>query len=211
AHQSGIDVQDAAFGRGDVNAFLKRLKEFGKARFIPAKGGNIARKDGDAVDGIAAHHGMRDAIEIKGRHAVLQAHLYDAGPMTALHEAWQRPVQKLFFLLGAGLDELCKRSANNLLERRFDKIGETPVDISDLAVRSDGRQNVIERIDEVAITLRRAGHDFEQLVHLLFAGRLRVALFEAAHQPAELGDFCSLLPHIDAEKGRHYDQTYGQG
>src|SRR5262249_57611800 len=44
-HERGIGIEDAAVGRGDINAFLKGFEKLGEARFVPAEGGNVAREN----------------------------------------------------------------------------------------------------------------------------------------------------------------------
>src|SRR6266446_4530934 len=86
AHESGIRIQDGAFRRDDVDAFLERFKELGEASFVLAESGHVAREDGNAVNLVRAHHGVSDAIEVEHRRLALQANLDDALPMAAFHK-----------------------------------------------------------------------------------------------------------------------------
>jgi len=45
AHQRRVGVHNESVGRGDVNAFQERFKEFGETSFVFAKRGYIARQD----------------------------------------------------------------------------------------------------------------------------------------------------------------------
>src|SRR2546429_2962823 len=45
ADQCGVGVEDAALGRGDVDAFPESFEELGEAGFIPPQSGNVAREN----------------------------------------------------------------------------------------------------------------------------------------------------------------------
>src|SRR5437879_5411144 len=147
---------------------------------------------------------MGDAIEVEDRRLALQANLDDALPVAALHETRHgafheftpvaRPVARPV------LDELSQRPADNLLERRVNEVRKTAIDGANLAVEGKSEQNVIEGVNQVAIALLRARDDFEELVELLVAWRLGIALFESVHQAAQLGNLRGLFPHEDGEK-----------
>ena len=87
ANERGIGVENAIVGRDDVDAFLQRFEELGEARFVFAGGGDVSRKNGDAVNLIAAHHGVGDAVVVESRFVALDLDVDDAGPMAALDEA----------------------------------------------------------------------------------------------------------------------------
>jgi len=53
ANKRGIYIDDAVLpGVDNVDAFLQCFKEFGEARFIAAKSGDVARQNSDAVHNI---------------------------------------------------------------------------------------------------------------------------------------------------------------
>src|SRR5260370_17338475 len=66
-------------------------------------------------------------------------------------------------------------------------------------------------MDQVAITLLGPGDNVEELIKLLVAWRLGIALFETVHEAAELGDLTSLVPHVGGEENHQDDQPDGQG
>ena len=67
AHQGRIDVHNGSVWRGDIDAFLERFKKFSEARFVLAKRGNVAGKNGNAANLVAAHHGVGYAIKKERR------------------------------------------------------------------------------------------------------------------------------------------------
>src|SRR5947199_394797 len=166
ADQCGVGVEDAALGRGDVDAFPESFEELGEAGFIPPQSGNVARENGDAADGIAAQHGVSDTIEIKRRRLILQAYLNDTGPMTAFLETGHGAPGEIFFLFRAGLNKFGERTADNLLERRLDEIAEHAVDGANPPVDANRHQDVIEGVDQIAVALLRTGDDVKQLDQL---------------------------------------------
>src|SRR5207302_338443 len=172
ADQCGVGVEDAALGRGDVDAFPESFEELGEAGFIPPQSGNVARENGDAADGIAAQHGVSDTIEIKRRRLILQAYLNDTGPMTAFLETGHGAPGEIFFLFRAGLNKFGERTADNLLERRLDEIAEHAVDGANPPVDANRHQDVIEGVDQIAVALLRTGDDVKELVQLFVAGAL---------------------------------------
>src|SRR2546429_484804 len=155
ADQCGVGVEDAALGRGDVDAFPESFEELGEAGFIPPQSGNVARENGDAAEGIAAQHGVSDTIEIKRRRLILQAYLNDTGPMTAFLETGHGAPGEIFFLFRAGLNKFGERTADNLLERRLDEIAEHAVDGANPPVDANRHQDVIEGVDQIAVALLR--------------------------------------------------------
>src|SRR5260370_14566249 len=66
-------------------------------------------------------------------------------------------------------------------------------------------------MDQVAITLLGPGDNVEELIKLLVAWRLGIALFETMHEAAELGDLTSLVPHVGGEENHQNDQPDRQG
>src|SRR5260370_10400619 len=66
-------------------------------------------------------------------------------------------------------------------------------------------------MDQVAITLLGPGDNVEELIKLLVAWRLGIALFETMHEAAELGDLTSLVPHGGGEENHQDDQPDWQG
>src|SRR6266446_10792070 len=112
--QRRVDVDKTIVGRGDVDAFLQRFKELGKARFVLAQSGNVPRQDGDALDVIAAKHSVRYAVEIIDGIAALEANLDDAGPDATLEETRHGALCKLASVAGSLFDEFSQRTADNL-------------------------------------------------------------------------------------------------
>ncbi len=153
---------------------------------------------------------MSDAVEIKERPLPLQPDFDDTGPLAAFQEARHGATQQLRALPGALLQEISDGPADKLLERRADKIGKTAVDGANLAVEREGQQDVVERVDQVAIALLRPGDDFEQLFELFVAGSGLVVLLKATHQAAHFGEFLVLLPRVYAEENDEDNEEDGQ-
>ena len=86
-NERGIHVENAIVGGDNVDAFLESFEEFGEAGFVFARGGDIASKNRDAVNFVAAHHGVGDAVVVEGRRVTLDPDVNDAGPVAALDEA----------------------------------------------------------------------------------------------------------------------------
>src|SRR6267142_2890257 len=173
--------------------------------------GPFRRDDVDAVNLVRAHHGMGDAIEVEHRRLALQANLDDALPVATLHKTRHGALHELHSIAIRVLDELGQGLADNLLEGRVNEIRKTAVDRANLAVKAKSEQNVIEGVNQVAIALLGAGDDFEELVELLVARRFGIALLEAVHEAAELGNLRGFFPEVDAEKGNEGNQSDRQG
>ena len=206
AHQRRIDVHNGSVRRGDVDAFLERFEEFRETCFVFAECSNIAPKNGNALDFPAAHHGMRDTIEVKHRRLTLQAYLDNTFPLAALHEAWHGAFHEFGRIAAALLHEFGQRPADNLLEGRANEIRKTAVDGADLAVEIEGQQNIVERVNQIAIALLRPCNDFEELIELLVARRRLIALFQAVHEAAQFGNLRGLPPHVNPEQGNDNDE-----
>src|ERR1700675_2601831 len=130
--------------------------------------------------------------------------------MAALHKTRHGAFYEIARIAVDVLDELGQRPADDLLERRVNEVRKTAIDGANLAIEGKSEQNIIEGVNQVAIALLRAGDDFEKLVELLVAGRLGIALFQAVHQAAQLGNFRGLLPHEDGKKDDQNDKADGQ-
>src|SRR5215471_15527634 len=89
--------------------------------------------------------------------------------------------------------------ADDLLKSASNQVGKAAVGSADFAIEADRHQHIVERVDQVAITLLRTLDDGEKLVELLIAGRRGIALLNAANEPAQFGDLLVPLPGIDHE------------
>src|SRR5260370_22607594 len=187
AHEGGIGIHDGAIGRTDVDAFLERLEEFRETSFVFAERGNIAREEGNALDFVRAHHGVSNAVEVKWGRLILQANMDNAGTLAALHDTRHRTPHKLGAIANDFLDKFAQRPADNLLEGRVDEVGKAAVDGADLTIEGKSQQNVVERVDQVAIALLGLRDHLEKLAELFVAGRRFIALFHAAHEAAQFG------------------------
>jgi len=196
AHQRWIDVQDGAVRRGDVDAFLQRLKELRETSFILAKCRDVAPENRDPLDFAVAHHGVGDAIEEKECPFSLHTNLHDSRPLAPFHEPGHRAPHQFGAFPAAFLQKIREGITDDLREGHAHEIGKTAVNSADLAVQRERQQDVVERIDQVAKALLRPGDHGEQLVELLFVGWGLVAMFHAAHQPAQFRNFLCLLPYV---------------
>jgi hypothetical protein len=68
-----------------------------------------------------------------------------------------------------------------LLKGCAHEIGKAAVDGADLAVEGNGKQDVVEGVDQVPITLLGLGNHGEELIELFVARRSFIAVFHAAH------------------------------
>src|SRR5271169_4626131 len=189
ADEGGIDVEDGAVGNSDIDAFLERLEEFGEARFIFAQRGNVAAKHGQAVDFVVAGHGVRDAIVIADSVLLLEADLNDARPVAALDKARQGAADQFGAVAAALFEELANLAADDLLVVGADEIRKAAIHGADFALQRERDENVVEGIDEIAITLLGTGDDGKELINLLFARRRRIPLLQAGDKTAKFGDF----------------------
>src|SRR5882724_64819 len=156
---------------------------------------------------IAAQHRVRDAIVVENGVLVFEADLDDARPMPALEKARHGAVDKAARVSGGFFHEIGQGPADDLLEGQADQIGEAAVDGSDVSFQSEREQNVIERIDQVAVALLGALDYGEQLIELPVAGRFGIALLQATNQTAQLGNFPGPLPRVPTEKNYENDQA----
>src|SRR5271168_3961863 len=122
ADQRGIDVEDGAVGNSNIDAFLERLEEFGKARFILALRSDVSAKDREAVDFVVAGHGMRDAIVIANSILFLEPDLNDAGPVAALDKTRQGATNQFGAVPAALFQKLGNLASDDLLVVGADEI-----------------------------------------------------------------------------------------
>ena len=209
--ERGIDLEDFVLGRDDVDAFLQSFEEFGEAGLAALHGGDVAGEDGDAVDFVAADHGVRDAIEEVNHVALLEADLNDAGPDAALEESGLAAFENFDGMPVGVLEEVGEAAPDDFLKGLAEEIGEAAVYSANFAVESHGEKDVVERIDQVAEALLGLRNHGEKLVKLLVAGERGVFLVEAADQTSEFGDFLGLFPDVYAEKRDEDNEANGQG
>ncbi len=117
---------------------------------------------------------------------ILDAKVNDPGPVAAFDEARHGAInQSARFAVGL-FHELTDVAADDLLKAHADEIGEAAIDGADFAIEREGQEHIVERVDEVAITLLRAFDDGEKLVEFTIVSGFRIALLESLHQPAQL-------------------------
>ncbi len=148
---------------------------------------------------------MGDAIKKERRGLVFQPDRNNTGPLAALHEARHGTLHEPCTVSATLLDEIRQWLADNLLKRGIHKVGEAAIDRANLTVKGDGKENVIKRINQIAIALLGAGDDLEELVQLFFTGRVLITVLHATHETAQFGDLLSLIPYVNAEEN---DQNY---
>src|SRR5579864_6815946 len=134
AGESGVNVEEVIVRRRYIDAFLQRLEKLGEARFIVAQGGDVASEHGDALNLVVAQHGVRDAVKIIDRVAVLEADGYDSGPNATLEKTRHGPLEQIAAVAGALVEEVAQWVADNLRKGRPNKIGEAAVDSANLSV-----------------------------------------------------------------------------
>ena len=152
------------------------------------------------MDLVVAGHGVRDAIVIANRVLFFEADLNDAGPMAALDKTRQCAADQFRAVAASLFEKIGYRAADDLLVAKTDEVRKAAIHGADFALERECDEDVVERIDEVAITLLGAGDDGKELIKLLLGGRRRIPLFQAMDKPAQLGDFLSALPSIGNEK-----------
>src|SRR5882762_9148985 len=161
ARQRRIDVDEPVVRGNDVNSFLQRFKQLGKARFALTQRGDIARQDRDAMHLIAAKHSVRHAVEIVSGIASLQSRRNDARPDSALEKTRHRSLCNLTAFPGPFFDKFTQIEADDLGKGGAHEVGEAAICCANLSVERDGEQDVVERIDQVAITLLGTRDDFK--------------------------------------------------
>src|SRR5450755_1299633 len=97
--------------------------------------------------------------------------------------------------------------AYDFLKRGAHQVGKRAIDGAYFSFERHGDQNIVERIDEIAITLLRSADPVKKLVDLFFAGRHSIALLDSMNQPAKLRNFLCALPHMRAKKSYQYHQS----
>src|SRR4029077_12637449 len=125
------------------------------------RSGDVTREYGDSVHLVAAEHRMRDAIVIENGVLLLDPDVDDASPLATFQKARHGPLDEVASVAGRVFHKIHQRPPDDLLKRRPDEIGETPVDGADFAFQCERKQNVVERIDQVAVTLLGALDDRE--------------------------------------------------
>src|SRR5258708_40285769 len=131
------------------------------ARFAFTQRGDVAGQDRDALHLIAAKHGVRHAVEIVSRIASLQTCWNDARPDSALEKTRHRSLCNLAAFPGTFFDEFTQIVADDLGKGGAYEVGKAAVGGANLSVEGDGEQDVIERIDQIAITLLGSRDDFK--------------------------------------------------
>src|SRR5450432_2698864 len=100
--------------------------------------------------------------------------------------------------------------AYDFLKRGAHQVGKRAIDGAYFSFERHGDQNIVERIDEIAITLLRSADPVKKLVDLFFAGRHSIALLDSLDQATQLRNFLRTLPYMRAEKGHQQHQSDGQ-
>src|SRR5579859_1118453 len=150
---------------------------------------------------------MSDAIEIADGILFLQADLNDARPMASLEKSRKSTADQFPALAAAFLQKIRNRPADDLLKISAHKIGKAAIHSPDFAIQRTGHENVVERIDEVAVPLLRAGNDIEELIELPVAGRGGIVVLQPANQPPQFGDFLRAPPGIETKKCDEDDEA----
>src|SRR5262249_13488538 len=198
-HKSGICIQNRAVRRGDIDSFLQTLKELRESRLVLSLSGDVPRQDSDAVHRIAPGHGVRNAIEKENAAAVLDPDFHHTRPLPPFEKAGFAALQKVRSLPAGVFNEIGERPADNLLERMGYQVGKAPVNRAHFSIQGQSQQNVIERVDQVAVTLLRALDDLKKLVEFLVARGLSIAVLDSSYQPAQLRHFAAALPCVHYE------------
>src|SRR5215471_5637527 len=99
---------------------------------------------------------------------------------------------------------------DNFLKGCSDQVGKAAVCRSNLAIECHGNEHVVERVDQIAVTLLRALDYGKELIELAIAWRIRGALLDTAHQPPQLGHLLVTLPCINNDGGDDDDQCRKQ-
>src|SRR3981189_1864870 len=110
---------------------------------------------------IAAKHSVRHAVEIVSGIASLQTRWNDARPDPALEKTRHRSLCNLAAFPGPFFDEFTQIVADDLGKGTAPQVGKAAVGCANLSVEGDGEQDVIERIDQVAVALLGTRDDFK--------------------------------------------------
>src|SRR6266478_1112724 len=89
--------------------------------------------------------------------------------------------------------------ADDVLECRAHEVSETAIGGPDFTFERYSDENVVERIDQVPVTLLGTLDDGEQLVEMFIAGSSSVPLLDAADEPAKFGNLLVTPPNKDNE------------
>ncbi len=166
ARKGGIDILEIALGGGEIDAFLKGQEEFGEAGLVFTLLGDVTGQGANTLLLAVAHEGVQGALEESRGSIVLEANAHDAGPVALLKQAG-----KGAFSGGAAgsvhqLNELVELAADERGKGVAQEIGDAAIGGKNLALERNGKEQVLESIDEITIALLRPLHHLEQLFQL---------------------------------------------
>src|SRR5437763_12660107 len=119
------------------------------------------------MDLVVAHHGMDHAFKIMNRMKLLQTNLCDTSPMSFFNEAGHGSFNQVRAVGTGVLQEFRELMADNVLKSAANKLGETAIGRANFSIEGHSNQHVVERINQIAITLLRALDDRKELAQLL--------------------------------------------
>ena len=90
------------------------------------------------MDLIVAHHGVRDAIEIKNALLIFEVHVYHARPAAALQKSGHGALHEIMACASCFLNEIGQRFAYNVFVGSSDKIGKAAIDRAELTIQRKG-------------------------------------------------------------------------
>ena len=182
--QRRVYILKFAVGSGEINALLQRLKKFGEACFIFALPGDVAGQGADPLLGAIANQNLQRTLQEPRGSIVFQPDAQHAGPVTL----FKKPRQSFFRGSPARafgyINEIIQRFTNQLGKGVPKQIGHGAIGGNNFAIQGDREQQILEGIDEVAISALRVFHHLEQFFKLPKAGRCGSALLETANHSA---------------------------
>jgi hypothetical protein len=137
---------------------------------------------------------------------LLEADLNDAGPVAALDKTRQSAADQFGAVAAAFFEELANLASDDLLVVGADKIRKAAIHGADFTLERKSNENIIEGIDEVAITLLGTGDDGKELINLLFAWRRGIPLLQTGDKAAKFRDFTVAFPGIGDEESHDEKQ-----
>ena len=204
--EGGIHALKVAVGRRQVYALLEGFEQLRKASFVFAIVSNIVRQNADSLIAAVANQRMQIALQESDGVIALELNAHDPGPVTPLQKARQG-------LFGGGaasvhrVKEFIEGAADQIRKGLSDQIGEAAVGGYDVPIERDREEQVVERVNQIAIAALGPLDQLKQFFQSSDVGGSRGSLLEPTHQPVQLGHLLAFGPSVDPEQADEQHQT----
>ena len=196
-HHRGIDLLQGSGRIAKIDAFLKGFKKLGEARLAFALLGDVAGQPAGSHHFPVLYDRLKYAVEITHHSRFLDPRPHRAGPVAL----FRKPGDGSFQNCATGfVENLIQLMSHQIVIGTLKYLGDALVHGPDFSIQRNSEYQVIEAVDQVAVTLAGRRDHVRELVQLL-RGRGRILhLLEALDETPQFVDLPLLLPKIKTEQ-----------